>query len=355
VEKISGRQLVLIGVAYTTNATLISVPNQIIEVARTDAWLSYVSAMIVIAASIWLVSKVSARFPDKDLFEIMVDGLPYIGRMLALSYVLFFFIILARDIRMLTDFVNITLLPFTPLVVVSVLIVVTAFLVARGGIETLARMTEIWLPVLLIIFILILFPLFREFEFRYLKPFFEFGAVPALKGGWYAVAYLGEVIALPLIFANKTFTFNLGFKALLIGTISLLLLNFYTILSLGIHIPPRVLYPTYEMIRQIKITDFLDRFDLPLVGVYLPTMLTKVGFSLFVVCHGIKRVFPSVSAKLLTMPFAAFGFVCSFWFFSNAIQLLRLNRTWPAFALIFELLIPILLYIVVKNRKSATI
>jgi spore germination protein len=350
-ERISSRQLVLIGIAFTMDATLISLPNQIIDAAGMAGWLSYISAMLIILISIWLLSKVARRFPDKDLFEAMIAGFPYLGKLFALAYVLFFFIILARDIRMVTDFCNILLLPFTPVVVIALLISVTIGMIARGGVEILSRMTEIWLPVFLLIIFMIPLILVKEFDLRFMKPLFENGPVSVFEGGWYAVAYLGEIVALPLLFANSTFKFQTGLKALAIGT-GTLLLHFYIVLTLGTHIPARVLYPTYEMVRQIKVTDFLDRFDLPLVGVYLPSMLTKVAYSLYIVCHGLKRVFPGLSAKHSVMPFAALSFVCSFWFFSNGIQLLRMNRTWPAFALIFELFLPILFFILLRNRMK---
>jgi spore germination protein len=352
-ERISSRQIILIGAAYVLNATSISVPSQIIGVAQMDAWLSYVSAGSVILFSLWILSKVMGRFPEQDLYEAMIKRLPTIGRCISLLYIGFFFFLCARDIRMVTDFVNLALLQRTPIVVVAVMIVVTIILIARGGIEISARMTELWFPVFFMIVILIAVVIYREFEYKFLRPFFEFGLVPSFKGGWYAVSYIGEVTALPFIFSNRTFQFKHGWIALSLGLFALLLLNFYTILSLGTNIPEMTLYPSYEMVRHLRVTDFLDRFDLPVVGVWLPTMLTKIAFSLYIVCHGLKRVLPSVSAKIIVTPVGILAFVCSFWFFESAIQLFNFNRTWTALALIFQLFIPVILFLFLKPKKRA--
>lgn len=352
-ERISSRQLTFIGAAYVLDATLISVPSQIIGVAQMDAWLSYIIAGSVILFSIWILSKVMSRFPEQDLFKAMINRLPIAGRGISLLYVLFFFIILARDIRMVTDFVNLALLQRTPIVVIALFVILTVIIIARGGVEILARMTELWFPLLFVVVILISLAIFREFEYKFLRPFFEYGVGPSFKGGWYAVSYVGEVIALPLIFSNRTFQFKHGCIALFLGLFVLILLNFYTILTLGTNIPEMTLYPTYEMVRQLRVTDFLDRFDLPIVGVWLPTMLTKIAFSLYIVCHGIKRILPNVSAKIAATPFGILAFVCSFWFFESAIQLYNLNRIWPAFALVFELFIPILLFAFLKPKLKS--
>lgn len=350
-ERISGRQLILIGIAFTLDSTLVNVPSQVIEAARMDAWLSLLAAALVLTLTMWLISKVMDRYPGKDLFEVMIGAVPFVGKGLALLYTAFFMFILARDVRMIVDFTNITLLPKTPIMLISILIVFTVFIIARGGVEILARMTEIWLPVFIVTIFIMPVTLFRDFDVSYLQPMFAGGiAKPAFEGGWYLVAYIGEVTALPLIFANNAYKFKYGFKALWFGTGLLLLIHYYIILVLGIKFPLRVLYPTYELVRQIRVTDFLDRLDLPLVGIYLPAMITKIAYSLYIVCHGLKRVFPQLSAKQLTMPFAMLAYVCSYWFFSNAVQLTAFNRVWPFIALLYVFVIPLLLFAAARKR-----
>jgi hypothetical protein len=69
--------------------------------------------------------------------------------------------------------------------------------------------------------------------------------------------------------------------------------------------------------------------------------------------HGLSRVFPSLSSKQITMPVGVLAFVCSFWFFKNSLQLLNLNRIWPAFALIFELFLSLLLFMIMRSKEGS--
>lgn len=351
-EKISRRQLHLIGIAYALDTTMITLPGQVIGSAKMDAWLSYLLAAGLIALSLWFVSRVMNRFPDQDMFGVLIAKLPIVGKLFAMLYILFFFFILIRDIRIITDFANITLLPMTPLMAIGLLVSLTILFIARGGIEILARMTELWLPLLLLGVLTIPIGLLREFDFRFLAPVLDGGFVPPLTGGWYLAAYLGEVIALPFLFSNSTFRFRDGMVALATGSGALLLLHYYALLSLGEHIPGGMLYPTYEMVRQIRVTDFLDRFDLPLVALYMPTMLTKIAYSLYFVCHGLQRIAPSLEAKIVVTPVSVLALVCSFWFFSNSVQIMNLNRTWPVLALLFEFVLPLLLFAWVSFGKG---
>ncbi|AFC31687.1 spore germination protein [Paenibacillus mucilaginosus 3016] len=352
-EKLSERQLILIGIAYILNTTLISVPNLVLGLARMDAWFSYGAAVLFFLPVLWMLARISRRFPGQDLFSVMIDSMPAAGRFLAAVFIFFYLFVLMRDLRMLIDFVNIILLPLTPLTVTASLLVITVIMIARGGMEILGRMTELWLPVLLIVIVLIPVFLFQDFDLRFIRPFFDRGLIPPLQGAYIVAPYIGEIIALPLICPGPVFRFRTGLTAMLTGMTALLLLTLYTILTLGTLIPDRVLFPTYEMVRQIRATDFLDRFDLPLVGIYLPTMITKVAYSLFVVCHGLHRMFPGLSARKLINPFGLAAYVGSFWLFDNTTQMLGFNRFWPVVALPVEVLLPVLLFLMLRRTKRS--
>ncbi|GIQ71129.1 spore gernimation protein [Xylanibacillus composti] len=351
--KITEWQLILIGAAFILDATLVNVPNQVISAARMDSWLSYCIAFFVMMLPLYLLAKVSHRFPNKDLFEILIGQYAIAGRVLAMGYMLFFFYIFIRDLRMVADFVNLALLRETPMIMVLFPVIVTVILITKGGLETIGRLTEIWFPILVIVIVGICMIIAAEFEYRYLTPMFEYGIGPSLEGCWYVLSYVGEVIAIPFLFTGGTFRFKHGFYALVIGVGSLLLLNFYTVLTLGVHIPQMTLYPTYEMVRQLRITDFLDRFDLPLVGIWLATMLVKIAFSLYFITLGTSRVFRGVSGQLSVTAFGILGAICSIWFFENAISLFNFNSPWTALGLVFQLFLPIVIFGMMRLKRKA--
>ncbi|WP_051331230.1 GerAB/ArcD/ProY family transporter [Aneurinibacillus terranovensis] len=350
-EAISERQLILIGAGFVLQATLINVPSQIIKISKQNSWFSIIPAFAVCILSIWLIAKITSRFPHQDLFGVMVNRFKIAGRFLSSLYILFFFIILSRDIRNLTEFINIVLLQRTPLIFIALLVMIPVVVVARGGIEVVARMAELYFPII-VASILILPPiLLTKVQFLNFMPIFEKGLVPSLQGSWYFIGYLGDIIILPFLFSHRTFTFREGVYSLLWGSFLTEILLVLTLLVFGPNLTGRFIFPTEELVRQIRLGDFLDRLDLVLVSVWLPTMIIRLSATLYVICHGLNQVIPNISAMTVTNSMGAFVLVCALWFYKNNISLLEMNRVWPFIEILFMFLIPFVLFLVIRRKK----
>ncbi|KEO82594.1 GerAB/ArcD/ProY family transporter, partial [Tumebacillus flagellatus] len=351
-ERISKRQAMWMGAGISFDATLISLPAQLMGLSRQDSWLVYLLAGAVVAVCLWMLIRVSKRFEGSDLYEALVRRFKVAGRGVVLLYTLLIFFILCRDLRMLTDFVNIQLLQKTPLMAISLLVAVTIVFIARGGIEMLGRITELYLPLLLLVVLTLPLLTAKEFEPRYFKPVLDSGIPQVLKSGWMAFGYLTEILILPFILPYKIFNMRNGLIGLGGGVFFLTLLIALDLLTLGPHIGSRFMYPNIELIRQIRITDFLDRFDIAVISIWLPSIVTKIGYGVYIVSHGLHRVFPSASAQRLTTGVGAMAMTCSMWFFENSIQLLKLNYAWPAVMAVYGVLVPLLLLLFLRPRKN---
>ncbi|WP_162848555.1 GerAB/ArcD/ProY family transporter [Paenibacillus nanensis] len=350
-QKITSRQIVIIGTIYTLVTTLITVPTQMVYYARQHVGISLIVSAAVVLFGIWMITKVLGRFPKQDLFQALINRYPVGGRITSALYVLFFFYVAVRDLRLVTDFTNVVLLPTTPLGVIAFLVMISAVFLVYGGVEVLGRATEIYGILLLLLLLSIPFVLFGEYDIQFARPFLEFNTPGILIGSWFVLPYLGEIIGIAFMFTNGKLRFKHASLGLLLGTLAMLTLLVQSVLILGIPIMSRMLYPTYELVRQIRVTDFLDRFDLPIVGIWYPAMIAKIGYSIFIVCNGIKRVVPESSGQRLVYPVGLLIFVCSIWFFESSIQLFNLNRVWPMVAVCFLLLIPAVLLVAMRPKE----
>ena len=334
------------------SVTLVSVPAQIIGAAGADAWLSFLPPALLILLSLWLLSRAGARFPEQDLFEAMVSRRAVVGRILVVLYALFYLLILARDIRMFVDFTNIVLIPDTPLTVIAILTAIALIQIAIGGVEVTARMTDLFITLLFLLAFVVPIVVVKDFEWKYLQPFLENGLKDPLAGSWYAVAYIGEIIAFPMLFPARTYRYRTWVYGLFSGVGTLELLIVLNLLVLGPYLSSICMYPNLEMVRQIRVTDFLDRFDLPIATVWMCSMLVRNAISLYIICHGIKRAFPKVSAQQIIPPVGLLATVLSFWLFQNLIQHHHFNHTYPVIALVFEVAIPFLIFLVMRPKKE---
>lgn len=224
--------------------------------------------------------------------------------------------------------------------------------IVRGGLGSLIGMAELYVMLFLLISLIIPFMLIQQVNMDNLMPYFHVDVAGVGKGSWYIFSFYGEMIALPFVIKGSDFRFKSVLWGIIISALLMMLILVETITAIGVPIASRLVYPSYELARQLQISDFLDRFDLALAAATMPTMITKIAFDLYFVCWGLKRMIPKVSGKMMTGPVALVGFVCAFWFFRNAIQLNRFTREWTWIAIVFEALFPIVLFLFLRPRKK---
>lgn len=351
-QEVKPRQLFLLVMLMSMTGTLIQSHAQAIFYAKQHAYLSYIPAFVVMGICFWLISRMMRRFPDKDLFQSLVERHPFWGRVTGMLYILFFLFVFARDIRLIGDYVSITLLETTPISIIALTILVMAVFIVRGGLGSLIGMSELYVTLFLVNSIIVPFMVAPQVDLKNLLPYLDVDAAGVGRGTWYIFSFFGEMIALPFVMKGSDFKFKPAFRGMLCAVLLMMLILVETIASIGVEIASRLVYPTYELARQLQISEFLDRFDLPLAAATLPAMVTKIAFDLYFVCWGLKRMIPKVSGKVLTGPIALLGFVCAFWFFRNAVQLYRFTREWTWIAIVFEVLIPILLFLFLRPKKK---
>jgi spore germination protein len=371
----------MMGTLFSMNAALYSY-NQGVGKARADIWLSILVAAIPVAVSIWLMFSTARRFPDRSLLEALIVRHPFVGRCIAALYMVFFFIILIRDLRLANDFINMVLLPFTPNKVTMLLIILTIILIARNPADAVIRMNQFWQPLFLLTGAMIFFMLFNRFELSNFLPMFDNGIVPSLEGAWFYFAFLGEMIVLPFIFSGREITVRRGLISLVASVIVLELIGFALIAVLGAHIPSMLLFPIFNLIEFIKITDFLDRFELMLVSIYLPSEIVKCSILLFVLSRGLGHFLsgaghaangtagqpPASGAGAvragginpsdtigypLVVPLGALSFCGAYLFFHDTVELFPLNRVWPVLSAPLVFILPIFLYIFLRPGKQS--
>ncbi|WP_338540929.1 GerAB/ArcD/ProY family transporter [Paenibacillus tundrae] len=351
-QAVTHRQLILLVMLLSITTTLIQPHAQAIYYAEQHAYLSYIPVFLVMISVLWMLSRVQRRFPNQDLFESLVVRHPFMGRVTALLYIMFFLFIFARDIRLIGDYVSITLLETTPISIIILTLMVMAVFIVRGGLGSLIGMSELYITLFLVNSIIVPFMLIQQIDLDNLMPYFDIDMGGVGKGSWYLMSFFGEMVALPFVVKGSDFRFKSVFWGVTIAALLMMLILVETITSIGVPIASRLVYPSYELARQLQVSDFLDRFDLALAAATLPTMITKIAFDLYFICWGMKRMIPKVSGKVLTGPIALLGFVCAFWFFRNAIQLFRFTREWTWVAILFEVLLPILIFLFLHPRKQ---
>ncbi|MGG4500981.1 GerAB/ArcD/ProY family transporter [Paenibacillus polymyxa] len=349
-KQFTTRQIVLFSVLMEVGITLIHAPAQAADHANQHAYWTCIIAAIVLCLPIWAMLKLKRRFPDQDLMQAMVSSHPVLGRVLLAIYLILFLIIFARDLRIITDLVEVVLLPLTPIVVVSLIVLLTMAFMVKGGISTLVNMTEIFVPLLIVT--LLTMPLFfgGNMDFSMLRPYLHPEVDGVIKGSWRMLGYMADIMIVPFVISGKSYNGRSAWLGHLLGTAILIMLVLLSELVIGVPILSRLVYPSYELVRQLQLTDFLDRFDLFVAALTVPAFLTKIGVDLYVTSLAVKRMFAHVWGSLMVWPIGLLGYVCSFMLFSNIVQIYDFSREWTAVMVIFFVFMPFLLWMLLRPK-----
>jgi spore germination protein len=251
----------------------------------------------------------------------------------------------------MTDFCDIFLLQNTPHYILMSLLLLPMILIVRAGTETLVRMTEILVPVSLVVLLAIPVLGIHSVDLNHLKPLFDFHWDRIGFGSWYLLGYIGDLFLLPFLWGGSTMRIRAAAAACGLCGISLFMVFFFQITIVGIAPSSRLTFATYELVRQLEITDFLDRFELIIVVFYFPVTLLKITYSLSLLCRGVAHIFPKLSAQALASPIGLASMVSSFLLYDDLIQLYHLNTLWPYLTLFYGFALPLLVLLIWRKPK----
>ncbi|MDQ0494179.1 GerAB/ArcD/ProY family transporter [Paenibacillus brasilensis] len=352
-KQFTTRQIVLLSMLMEVGITGMHAPTQAADYAHQHAYWTCAMAAIVLCLPIWAMLRLKRRFPDQDLLQAIVSSHPVLGRMLLAMYLIIFLILFARDLRIITDLVEVTLLPLTPIVVISLIMLLTLTFMAKGGISTIVNMAEFTVPTL--IMTLLTMPLFfgHNIDFSAMRPYLHPDIGGVVKGSWRMLGYMADLMILPFIISGRSYNARSAWLGHLVGTVVMIIIVLLEELVIGVPIMSRLFYPSYELARQLQLTDFLDRFDFFVAALNVPTLLTKIGVDLYVISLTVKRMFAQTRGGLMVWPVGLLGYVCSFMLFSNIIQIYDFSREWTMVMVIFFVFMPFVLWLLLRPKPKA--
>lgn len=337
---------------YLFSVNYLDISAKLSEIAHQHGYVSYLLSVLVTLLMLWIVSRLIRRFSGRNVVAVMIDRYPLMGRSIAILYMFFLLLVSAGEIRSCVDFTNTSLLNRTPIIVIGLLVAITVVYIAQGGIRTLVGIAEIYVPIWFMLLLMVVITTWRDAEISNLQPFLHFQWPNIFHGSWVIFSSVGELIVFPLILSGKCYKSKGGYVGLLISGLYLIVFLIMVQLVVGIPLSTKLLYPTYELVRQVQVTDFMDRFDLLLVALWLPTVFGKLGFNLYLMSNLMQIMVPKVSGRLMVAPLGALSYVCGMWFFKNPVQQINFNEQLMLFAIVFEIAIPLLLFFVLWPRRK---
>ncbi|ADU50194.1 spore germination protein [Thermaerobacter marianensis DSM 12885] len=343
-EQISAWQLFVL-LFFTISPTAILTLSALIgRYAGHDAWLSIILATGLGVAVAWLHLALARRFPGQGWTDIhrLVLG-RWLGTGLNLLVWVWILQTAGVIVREFGEFVVATVLPLTPLVVIHGSAMLLVMWAARAGIEVLARVGELLLPLIVISLLFVLVLLIPNADWRSALPVLESGWTNLVRGGLPLVAWLGETVLALVILPSLAQWQGAGRAAVMAvlavgGLLALLTLG--TILVLG-DTAPLFTFPPFAATRTVTVANFLERLEPVITAVWVGGLVVKMGIWLYAATVTGAAVFGIEDYRPLVTPMAALMLALSLWLFDDSLEMTDyLARTWPFYALFFQVVVP---------------
>jgi len=349
-EKLTTSQ-VAAGIASTIfGAGIVTLPRTASEAIGTpDVWMSLLlGGGISIGLGI-ICTKLCLRYPGHTFYEYSphVTG-KLIGNLLNLCFVIYCLLVATYELRMNAEVIRHYLLIRTPIEFTTLCFMLISTYLVVGGINPIARIMELLLPVTTIVILGVMLLGYRNFELDNLRPLLSEGIMPVMKGlQATATPFIGfEAI---LFFAAFMRTSKNSGKAVVIGITIPAIIYLCTLIivigNLSVEAVKTLTWPTIEVIRNIEFPGaFFTNFEILFIAVWVIEMFTTFVVFYYLASLGMNQMFRK------PINFFHYGFFPVIFFMSfypsNLDEAFKLGDVVGYLAMIFAGVIPLILLII---------
>jgi len=355
--KISAIQMAYIMYPTILATAILLVPAITAKTAGRDLWLSPVWASITGFITVFIATRLNNYYPDMSLIEFSEHIVGrWIGKLLGFFYLLFFLHITAIIIREYGEFIVGSFLRNTPIsVVMATMVLVCAFNV-RGGVEVVGRTAQMFVPIVLFLFICIVILLIPDLHPKNMLPILEHGLKPSLMGSLVPTGWFSEFILITFLLPCMTDR-NKGTKWGMIAVATVMLTIVITNLAsyfLFGALTSTLVYPVMVAARYISIADFFEHLEAFVMAIWVGGTFVKISMFYYAIVAGTAQWLKLSDFRPLTLPIGFILVMISIWTAPNLQELVHfLSSVSPFYFLSFQTVIPalLLLLIMVKSRS----
>ncbi|MGG6311345.1 GerAB/ArcD/ProY family transporter [Paenibacillus macerans] len=361
--KISAYQLFTITFIFQLGTTIIFGFGGL---AGRDAWIGDLSSLGLGLCVIGIYIALMRMNPGLTLVEWFPAQLGrWIGTPIAFLYPLMYLYLTGRIIADIRDMVSTTILPGTPLIVITALFTIIIAYCVYGGIEIAARLGELIFPIVILMFVTetILLMGSGVLHFHHILPVLEKGWGPIWKvvypGG--ITQTFGETITLAMFWPdvkNQGKITKITLLATLLSGIIITSFDFLAVLVYG-DLFSRFLYPLYTLLSVISVGNFIENLQMFGVLYFFATALLKSVINLLTALQGIQQLTKMKDYRALIIPAAAVSLFLGMTMSRNIAEHIYLHHfkilvpyIWMPMTIVLPAILLIVTWIRTKLRKK---
>lgn len=354
--KISAIQMIILLYPTITATAILVLPATTGSFAKQDMWLSPIWASSFGYLSIFIAYALHKYYPQKTLIEYsekIIGMIP--GKLIGFGFLFFLLHTNGLNLRDYGEFVVGNFLQKTPIIVVVLSMAFVCAMTVYGGLEVLARSSQFFFPVFVVLFLFIIVLLIPVLNPKNLLPVMGGGLAPSIKGALIPSQWFNEFILISFLLPylnNKKKGLKWGAISVTLVMITLVITNLFSLLLFG-NITSYFTYPFMDAARYISIADFLQHVESIVMALWVTGMFIKISVFYYAIVLGTAQWLRLTSYRPIVFPIGFLLVVVSMWSTPNLQKLAEFsNTTWPFYAFLFQMFIPISLLLIAMLRKK---
>jgi spore germination protein KB len=362
--KISSLQMALMMNQTILATILLLVPAITAKSAKQDLWISPIWASIVGFICVFIANKLNQYYPKETIIEYseLILG-KFFGKLLGIFYLIFYLHITGIIVREYGEFVSGTFLNRTPVfAILGAMMIVSAYAV-HGGLEVIGRCSEIIVPVVSLLYLVICILLFKDLDVHNIFPILENGVMPSFKGSIVPQSWFSEFILVSFLFpylVDREKGLKWGMISVFSVMVIMVLTNITALLLFG-NLTAHLTYPIITAARYISIADFLQHLESIIIALWVAGTFIKITVFFYVIVLGTAQLLKLSDFRPIILPMGFLIILIGIWSAPNLQSLGHfLGTTAPFYFLTIQVGIPFFLLLIafmktkIQKKKGST-
>ncbi|RXI47215.1 spore gernimation protein KB [Clostridium tetani] len=354
-EVISNKQIQLLIFSYCIGAYLLFSMGAGI---KQDIWISSILAIIFTIPIVIMYGKIMNLYPGKNFFDILEEVFGrMVGKVLNIIFIFHAFFLGAYILRDFADFIKVTALFSTPMIVPMICIGILSIWILTEGIEVLAAWAKFLIRIILISMILIWIMLIPEMHISNLQPVFYADLKDILKQALHLITFpFSEVIIFLNFFDYVNYnskTKNVFIKPLILGGMLVVLYTMINLMLLGGELYSFFYYPGYESIKRLNLGNEFQRLEIIVSIAFTIIQFLEINFCILGVSKGITKVFNLKEYRRVLIPVIILLITFAYVMFGSAMEAFEIVRElWPAYGIVIQIVLPFIIFIFATIKRK---
>ena len=336
--------------------------NNLLIISKQDSWLSVILAFVLGFIPLGIFYLIISHNPKENIIDFIKNSLGNVfGSIINMGIIIFVFMFTSLLLWNLINFIGSQYLYKTPNLAISITFALAIYYITSKSINVIGRCSIILFYISIFLFVFSGIGLMFNLDISNIKPTFEYGLEPILKGSLHYISY--NVLPLFLITiipknelngSNKKFVRN-SIITYFVATLSLFIVTFFLLSIYGIEYASLLQYPSYHILKRLSILGFIERVESIMSIQWILDLFVVIVMGLYFVKTSLRQTFNFKDYKLISFGLVVLLVIVTHYLFkNNTVGNKIIMNIFPFFNYLFFLIIPTIVLIFRKIKKKVS-